>query len=80
MGQILIRNLDDAVIERLKRKAALNGHSLQQELRNILTAAAPLTAEEKVILFKSIRAQCPPMPNFDVSAAIRYGRDDGLDT
>jgi plasmid stability protein len=33
MGQVLIRNLDDRVIERLKTKAELKGRSLEQELR-----------------------------------------------
>jgi plasmid stability protein len=79
MGRVLVRNLDDGVIERLKTKAELKGHSLEQELREIITAAAPLTPEQKVALFDRIRARCPPLPNFDVSAAIRHGRDDEFD-
>jgi plasmid stability protein len=79
MGQVLVRNLDDAVIEKLKVKADLNGHSLEQELRNVLTAAAPLTPDEKIALFKRLRSMSPPLTNFDVRAAIRYGRDDESD-
>ena len=76
MGRVLVRNLDDDVIERLKFKAELKGQSLEQELRDILTAAAPLSPEEKVELSRKLRALSPDLGNFDVGAAIRYGRDD----
>ena len=51
MGQVLVRNLDDQVIESLKTKAELKGRSLEQELRDVLTNAAPLTPSEKIALF-----------------------------
>ncbi len=76
MGQVLVRNLDDDVIERLKLKAELKGNSLEQELREVITAAAPLTADEKVALFKQLRSLSPPLHHVDVRGAIRYGRDD----
>jgi plasmid stability protein len=76
MGEVLIRNLDDNVIDRLKTKAELKGHSLEQELRDVLTAAAPLTPEEKLAIADRIASRTPPLPDFDISAAIRYGRDD----
>jgi plasmid stability protein len=72
MGQVLVRNLDHYVIESLT-KAALKGCSLEQELRAVLTAAAPLTTEEKISLFRKIRAKSPALKDFDVSAAIRAG-------
>lgn len=76
MGQVLIRNLDDRVIETLKLKAELKGHSLEQELREVITAAAPLAPEDKIALFKQLRSLSPPLHHVDVGAAIRYGRDD----
>jgi plasmid stability protein len=79
VGQVLVRNLDDAVIDSLKVKAELKGHSLEQELRDVLTAAAPLTPEEKVALFRKFQAMSPDMTGFDVRAAIRHGRDDEFD-
>jgi len=79
MGQVLVRNLDDRVIDNFKTKAELKGHSLEQELREVLTRAAPLTPEEKVELSRRIRALSPPLVDFDVRAAIRYGRDDEFD-
>ena len=79
MGQVLVRNLDDRVIESLKTKAELKGRSLEQELRDVLTNAAPLTPGEKTALFRKLRAMMPPLDNVDVSAAIRSGRDDEFD-
>ena len=40
MANILIRGLDDEAVKRLKAEAAANGHSLQAEIREILTAAS----------------------------------------
>ena len=59
MGQVLVRNLDDHVIEQLKHKAEIKGHSLEQELRDVITAAAPLTADEELALARRLRANAP---------------------
>jgi len=40
MAQIVVRNLDDAVVERLKQRARQEGRSLQSEVRMILAQAA----------------------------------------
>ncbi|MCY4381806.1 MAG: hypothetical protein OXE44_01490 [Nitrospinae bacterium] len=37
MGDLTIRNLDDRVIERLKRQARANHRSLEGEVRHLLT-------------------------------------------
>ena len=79
MGQVLVRNLDDRVIESLKTKAELKGPSLEEELREVLTNAAPLTPEEKIALFKKLRAMTPPVNDVDVRTAIQRGRDDEFD-
>jgi len=79
MGQVLVRNLDDRVIESLKTKAELKGRSLEQELRDVLTNAAPLTPGEKIALFRKLRAAASPLGDVDVRAAIRHGRDDQFD-
>jgi antitoxin FitA len=76
---VLVRNLDDRVIESLRAKAELKGCSLEQELREVLTNAAPLTPEEKIALFRKLRAMTPPLEDVDVRAAIRRGRDDEFD-
>jgi plasmid stability protein len=79
MGQVLVRNLDDDVIDSMKTKAEIKGHSLEQELRDVITAAAPLTPEEKIALTEKWHASTPRLENFDVRAAIRHGRDDEFD-
>jgi plasmid stability protein len=79
MGQVLVRNLDDRVVESLKTKAELKGRSLEQELRDVLTNAAPLTPAEKVALFRQLRVATPPLGDVDLRAAIRHGRDDEFD-
>lgn len=40
MAQVIVRNLDDEVVRRLKERAAVKQHSLEQELREILADAA----------------------------------------
>jgi antitoxin FitA len=76
MGQVLVRNLDERVIERLKTRAELHGHSLEQELRDILSAAAPLTSEEKFEISRRLVEKSPSLRHVDPGAAVRYGRDD----
>jgi plasmid stability protein len=39
MAQLLVRNLDDAVKSRLKRRAVRNGRSMEEEVRDILRVA-----------------------------------------
>ena len=46
----------ELVIDTLKERAKRKGHSLEQELREALTAAARLTVEEKLELSRRIRA------------------------
>jgi plasmid stability protein len=56
MGQVLIRNIDDDTIESFKLKAKLKGHSLEQELRNLLDANKPFTPEERVQASRYLRS------------------------
>ena len=49
--------LDDGLIRSLKATADLKGRTLEEELRDIITRAAPLTAEERVMLSDRIRAR-----------------------
>ena len=78
MGQVLIRNLDDEVITSLRYKAKVNGRPLEQELREILTNAAPFTAEERVKVSEWLRGRMEAA-DMDFRAAIRVGRDDEFD-
>jgi antitoxin FitA len=60
MGQVIVRNLDDQVVERLKAKAAEQHKSLEQSLREILTAAAKPSRAELLAEVDRIRAMTPP--------------------
>lgn len=60
MGQVLIRNLDDEVLARLRTRAAEKGHSLEAELREILAEAARPSREELIAEADAIRAQSRP--------------------
>ena len=75
MAQVIVRNLDDQVVESLKFKAKLKGHSLEHELREILKRAAELTKEEKLALIDSIRAMTPRRLEDDSADLIREDRD-----
>jgi antitoxin FitA len=54
VAQILVRDLDDALVARLKERAKLNHRSLQGEVKAILeeTAAQATEAEVEAILEK----------------------------
>ena len=40
MAQFVVRDIEDAVKARLKRRAELRGHSMEEEVRQILRSAA----------------------------------------
>lgn len=46
MAQILVRNLDEATIERLKARARNAGRSLQAEAKLVLEAACCMSLDE----------------------------------
>jgi antitoxin FitA len=48
MGQILIRNIDDAVLDALRRRAAASGTSMEEEARRALASAVGLEREAAV--------------------------------
>jgi antitoxin FitA len=60
MGQVLIRNLPDDLIEAYKAKARLNGKSLEQELRDLMMAHRTFTPAERVAFADRIRSQSKP--------------------
>lgn len=52
MAQVLVRNLDEEVVESLKRRAKQDGRSLQSEVKFILEQAA----EEPIVDMETARA------------------------
>ncbi len=59
MAQVLVRNLPDDVVARLKARAARARHSLEQELRVILIEAPRPRREEIPAHMDCIRALTP---------------------
>ena len=61
MGQLTVRDLDDEVIARLRRRAERGGRSLDQELRATLTAASrqQRSRAEMIAATDRIRAMTP---------------------
>ncbi|KQT33609.1 hypothetical protein ASG29_06210 [Sphingomonas sp. Leaf412] len=79
MGQVLIRNLDDGLIEDYKRSAADHGRSLEAELRAALASTRPrarLSKEELLALSDRLLALTPPSSAaVDSTLLIREDRD-----
>ena len=55
MGQILIRNIDGAVIEALRRRAAARGTSMEEQARRALAQAVGLDREAAARRLSEIR-------------------------
>ncbi len=60
VGQVIIRNIDDRVLERLKARAKAERKSLEQALRDLLTEAAKPSRAELLADLERIRAMTPP--------------------
>jgi antitoxin FitA len=80
MGQVLIRNLDDALIADFRRVAKANGRSLEAELREALAQARPresLTGPSLRALVESMWALTPESAaSGDSTPVIRQARDE----
>jgi len=74
MAQILVRNLDNDVVARLKSRAAQHNRSLQAEVKTILELAAQMDMHTAHDLAARIRRQLGRKFS-DSSALIREDRD-----
>jgi antitoxin FitA len=74
MKQILVRNLDDSLIERLKERARKADKSLEHSVREILTAAAKPSREEILAEIDRLREEAGPV-TLDATDLIREDRD-----
>ena len=76
MAQLLIRQLDERVVEILRARAQCRGVSLEQSLRDLLIAAAQEPSQQRSRL-ADLRRQTPPAgQTLDVAELIRQGRDE----
>jgi plasmid stability protein len=60
MASIIIRNLDDLVANRLRLQAHLNGVSVEEEARRILTEGTKLTRKQIAAEAAAMRAAQRP--------------------
>lgn len=80
MGQLLLRNVDDSLIDTLKRRAAAAGRSMEAEARDALARGTKLSGAEKVAISREIRAaneklRVPGRPSIESWVLIREDRD-----
>ncbi len=77
MANLTIRNLDDKVVERLKKRAKDNGRSLEAELRELLKQAANRKSPEELLAIADrISAMTPDdVEQTDSTKIIREFRD-----
>ena len=74
MGSVLIRNLDEDIIARLKARALQRGTSLEQFLREGVTRLAEPSRDEVLDELRAIRARVKPSAS-TAAAEIRAWRD-----
>ncbi len=75
MGQILIRNLDAAVLDALKARAARSGISLEEEVRRALAASAGLSRAEALARLDAVSAMIGKTPGPTTHDDLRADRD-----
>ena len=77
MANLTIRNLDDKVVERLKKRAKDNGRSLEAELRELLKQAANRKSPKELLaLADRIAAMTPAgVKQTDSAELLREDRD-----
>ena len=76
MGQIIVRNLDEDVIARLKRRATERKISLERHVRDLLAEAAKPSRSEAVAKITALRESIGPVAG-DSTPVIRGMRDRG---
>jgi antitoxin FitA len=77
LGQLLVRNLDDDVIERLKAKALERGTSLEQFVRETLTETARRQDRMAwVAELDALRAQTRHDPAWNTVEELRRSREE----
>ncbi len=77
MANLTIRNVDDKVVERLKKKAKDNGRSLEAELRELLKQAANRKSPEELLAIADRIAAMTPegVKQTDSAELLREDRD-----
>jgi plasmid stability protein len=76
MGQVLIRNLDETLLDDYRAAAKRVGRSLEAELRAALARARPSRAEDRRALLSQVAGLIPALPDGETSTdVIRRDRE-----
>lgn len=75
MPDILIRGVNQIVVDKLKRRAALLGTSLQVEAKRALESTVKYSKEEFLEISRESRERTKGMPHTDSTKLIRETRD-----
>lgn len=75
MAQILVRNLDDDCVERLKKRATQNGRSLQAEAKLVLEQATRVDMTVAREMADRMRAKLGKRSDVDSVEILRELRD-----
>jgi plasmid stability protein len=76
MAQILVRGLNEAAVDRLRKRAEASRRSLEAEVRDILeTASRRISVVETAALAARIRHELSGRQHCDSASLIREDRD-----
>ena len=80
MASITIRNLEETTKRKLKVRAAMHGHSMEQEAREILKGALSSAPKKPVNLADAIRRRFAPLGGVELEPLPREPiRDPGIE-
>jgi len=71
MATIIIRNLDETTKRKLKVRAAMNGRSMEQEVREILKSTLAQTSKKHANLGERVRAIFSPLGGVELERSAR---------
>ena len=74
MGQLLVRNIEDTIVQALKARARRSGRSVEAEHRAILEGVLQPEAVGFAELARRLRDSAPPQQS-DSADLIRHDRD-----
>lgn len=74
MASMTIRNLDDELKTLLRVRAARHGHSMEEEVRNILRAVLTAEPQSGRALVRDIRALVEPLGGVELALPSRRSK------
>lgn len=71
MSIMMIRNIDPGLEAQLRKQAAIHGHSMEDEVREILRAALPVEMGDSAEMIRSIRRRVEAIGGIDIELPTR---------